>query len=128
MSLFGDDSRLDYPMRAGSLIFLLLAFLSACTATGRQENTARRAATHILLYAQKGDSPVAEYLDQIAGKAGWRITIANHQDYLQEDSLRQFSGIVTSFTAINTLNHRSITSLKRYAEAGGGGDWSGSVA
>jgi cytochrome c len=108
-------------MRSGAFLLLLLAFLTACTSGGKQGLASRRPATKILFYSPRAGSELEEQLQQVAGKAGWRITRASQASYFQEDSLREYSGIITAFSALGSLDHRAITSLKRYAEAGGGG-------
>ena len=53
--------------------------------------------------------------------SGWTVERATDPDSLTEAYIQQFSAVVTTFSAIGHLDHRAVTNLKRYLEAGGGG-------
>ncbi|WP_345156742.1 PQQ-dependent sugar dehydrogenase [Pontibacter saemangeumensis] len=94
---------------------LLILGFSACT------STSRRPATTVLLYTGSTDSTLEELLTGTAENNGWRFNRAAAQHYFREDSLERYSSILVTFSALNTTDHRAITALKRYLEAGGGG-------
>jgi cytochrome c len=81
----------------------------------------KREQTRILLYTDKPATQLEESLQQAAAKAGWTITRAADMTSFGEDSLQGISSIILPFSALHTLDHRAVTSLKRYLEAGGGG-------
>ncbi|RDC63402.1 PQQ-dependent sugar dehydrogenase [Adhaeribacter pallidiroseus] len=49
----------------------------------------------------------------------WHVISASNQNYLSEDSLKNFQRLVIPFSSVSQFNHRQLTSLKRYLEAGG---------
>ncbi|MGV3502165.1 MAG: PQQ-dependent sugar dehydrogenase [Adhaeribacter sp.] len=108
-------------MRSAYFFLSFLAFLTACTSPARQGAASRRPAAYILLYSPETGAALEQSLQQATDKPGWRLTRASQPVYLLDDSLRQFSSIVIPFSVLNTLDHRALTGLKRYAEAGGGG-------
>ncbi|GEO02511.1 hypothetical protein AAE02nite_01750 [Adhaeribacter aerolatus] len=73
-----------------------------------------------MLYNIPANPGLESQLSELAAKARWQLTKANEANSLQDDSLAQYSTLVIPFSAINGLNHKGITSLKRYLEAGGG--------
>lgn len=94
------------------LLFLSIV-LVACTS--------KREETKILLYSDNGSLSLEKQLDEIGGKSGWRIEKISDTDTLQEDLIKEYSTLVITFSAISTLDHRALTTLKRYLEAEGGG-------
>lgn len=62
-----------------------------------------------------------EALQEVAAKSGWEIESVSASESFIDDSLQRYSTVVLTFSDINRLDHRAITSLKRYLEAGGGG-------
>jgi cytochrome c len=103
-------------------VISVLFFVAACKPNTNSVNApTKRDQTNVLLYTDKNTTSVEEQLQQAAAKAGWTIIKATDVAYFAEDSLKEISGIVLPFSAIQALDHRAITSLKRYLEAGGGG-------
>lgn len=103
-------------------LLLLLSFIAACTSNSTSVNSpSKREQTKILLYTDKNIPSVEEQLQQVASKAGWTVIKSTDAAYLQDDSLKEISTMVLPFSAVQSLNHRATTSLKRYLEAGGGG-------
>lgn len=83
--------------------------------------TSKREQTKILLFTDGSELPLEKQLEELGASNGWTLVTSTEAGQLSEDSLKEFSAIVTDFSAINKLNHRSITILKRYLESGGGG-------
>lgn len=100
-------------------LLFLLALLTACTVkTALDRLTIKRPPTRILLYS---DKPLIEaQVPETAAKADWQVTKAVDKNYFVEDSLRNFSSLLLPFSSLHTLDHKNITALKRYLEAGGG--------
>lgn len=102
------------------LLVFVVAFLSTCTSKSTLHGlNAKQQNTRILIFS--GAASFAErQLQDLAVKARWQVSKAAETSYFPDDSLAQYSSIFISFSAFNNLNHRNITSLKRYLEAGGG--------
>lgn len=49
------------------------------------------------------------------------LNIVKIKSFPSEDSLREYSCLVTAFSILNQMDFRSLNTLKRYLEAGGGG-------
>lgn len=94
-------------------LFLLALIIFSCTS--------RRDETKILLLASHDDPRLEENLQDLAGSAGWSVEKIEDAGALNDDFVKQFSSIVTTYSTISELDHRSVTVLKRYLEAGGGG-------
>lgn len=106
-------------MKIKSSYFFLL-FITHITACSFTALTSKRTETKILYYAGKAATPYEEQIQQIAGKPGWGVVKAVDPHLFEEDSLQQFSNVFITFSSLNQLDHRAITALKRYLEAGGG--------
>lgn len=90
---------------------LLLAVLAACT--GKRP-------VRVLYYTSNNDHHTINTLQEIVEKQGGSITLTGRQQYFREDSLEAFSAVCLPLSLADSLDHRSITALKRYLEAGGG--------
>jgi cytochrome c len=101
-------------MKIRFLFCLLILIMAGCTVSSE------RSETKILLFTDSVELNTGrDYLR--TGKYEGRTVTAGDVSYIQEDSLRMFSGIVIRFSDINKLNTRAVVVLKRYLEAGGGG-------
>jgi cytochrome c len=101
-------------MRSIGLFLLTLSFFTACTS--------QRSETRIVFYdGEHAPRAYEEKVRKAAEKEGWSVTKATDEGFFQDDSLQQFSSIFITFSALNKLDHKGLTALKRYLEAGGGG-------
>jgi cytochrome c len=96
-----------------AIIWLLPLTILLINCTGRRDET------RILYFA--GSDQYESQLVNAAAPHGWVIEKVSGQQTLTEDFIQGFSGIVLTFSALNDLDHRSVVTLKRYLEAGGGG-------
>ena len=109
-------------MRLSYFSFLLLVLFTACLPDTTQDTfTSRGEDVRILFLNDKANIQWEEQLMQGTLKGDWKVTKATDNYQFTEDSLGSISAILTSFSALNKLDHRAINSLKRYLEAGGGG-------
>lgn len=92
---------------------LVTVLLSSCTPP--------RSETRILYFSSAEHSILEEQLREVAEEPGWQVLKVSDPASLSDDFLRQFSGLVLRFSDVDQLDHRAVTSLKRYMEAGGGG-------
>lgn len=95
-----------------SSFLILIIGLSGC-------NPAKRNETKILVYYETTDAEIEERLRTL--EKSQNLIYTSNADYFQEDSLHQFSSIFIPFSALNNLDYKSLTAIKRYFEAGGGG-------
>lgn len=101
-------------MKSGFIYLLfMVALFTQCTP--------RRSETKILYYTDKAEIPVQDHLGQIIQASGMKMVMPVEFGLLQEDSLKQISSIITTFSALSQMGHRDLTIIKRYLEAGGGG-------
>ncbi|QMU28644.1 PQQ-dependent sugar dehydrogenase [Adhaeribacter radiodurans] len=106
-------------MRTHYLLLWLSIFLVACsTRTNTSSTTASQVHPRMLIYGDISD--IGESLEKTNTKANWQITKALNSSYLVDDSLKNFQRLVLSSFSLSQLNHRQITSLRRFMEAGGG--------
>lgn len=101
-------------MKLISLLLSLLTGICACTPT------AKRSETRTLVYADTSGLYIEEQLQHTTETSAESYIKAADLAYFHDDSLRQFSSLLLPFSALNRFDHRAITALKRYAEAGGG--------
>ncbi|MEX1239135.1 MAG: PQQ-dependent sugar dehydrogenase [Cyclobacteriaceae bacterium] len=94
-------------------LLLIWILLIACTS--------KRNEIKILLLADHDAVLLEEKLQELAATSGWRIETVSDPNAFNEDFLKEFSGVVTTFSGLGDLDDRSVTTLKRYLEAGGGG-------
>ena len=93
-------------------LFLVPLFLFACSS--------RRADIKILLFTRDANHELEDRLRE-AGRSEWIIEKVSDPNLLTDDFMQEFSSVVTTFSSLNHLDHRSVATLKRYFEAGGGG-------
>jgi len=92
-------------------LLLIWILLIACTP--------KRNETKILLLAEHDN--LEQQLQEVKGNQGWNIENASGRQIVNEDFIKQFSSVVVTFSSLSQLDDRSLTILKRYLEAGGGG-------
>ena len=102
-----------FTLKHGFFFVALAIFLISCEP--------KRDETKLLLFTDGNAPRVEEAIMTSAASSGWTVEKATDADSLTEDYIQQFSAVVTTFSSLHQLNHRTITSLKRYLEAGGGG-------
>lgn len=81
--------------------------------------TPKRNEMKILLLGDN-DPVLLEKLRELGANANWTVETVADPNAFDEDLIKGFSAVVTTFSAISDLNDRSATTLKRYLEAGGG--------
>lgn len=96
-----------------NLNLLLLSLLLSACASKRDE-------TKILLLTEAENHSLEEILRDVAAESGWTIESAPLAEPLNDDFIAPFSTVVTTYSAMDHFDHRSLTALKRYLEAGGG--------
>lgn len=94
-------------------LFLVTVLLSNCR-TERNE-------TKILYFSSQDNPSLEGRLEDIASASGWKVQRVSALESFADDSLQNYSTVVLTFSDINQLDHRAVTSLKRYLESGGGG-------
>lgn len=81
----------------------------------------KRSETSLLYFAANDTTGLGERLAEVASQENWKTESLGNPKTLTDDYLQQFSAIVITYSAMNELDHRALTALKRYLEAGGGG-------
>lgn len=97
----------------GLLLFAAFLLTAACSRP--------RATKRVLYYTTDSTSSHVTKLKEAGDKGGWEIITTSNESYLRDDSLATVSALFLPFSSVNELGHRSMTALKRYLEAGGGG-------
>src|SRR5690349_1358931 len=81
----------------------------------------KRNETRILLFTDNVHQNIERSLQEASSSGGWEIKKVSHPDSLTVAFMQEFSAVVTTFSSLNRLDHRGVTSLKRYLESGAGG-------
>ncbi|PSR52756.1 PKD domain-containing protein [Adhaeribacter arboris] len=98
-------------------LFTFLFFLSCTNRTNTSGKTTSKLHPRMLVYRNAAGMDAQGI---VGTSTNWQIVKAADKSYLVEDSLKKFPRLLTSTSALSQMDHRQITSLKRFLEAGGG--------
>ncbi|MDQ3291810.1 MAG: PQQ-dependent sugar dehydrogenase [Bacteroidota bacterium] len=103
------------------LFYFLFFSILITSCTGRKNITGKtNQSSHSRILVLCNNSLLEEQLQKTETSAKWIIAELPVKNYVVEDSLKNYHLLLLPFSTLHQLDHRNLTTLKRFMEAGGG--------